>query len=340
MWLWARSILAVVVAGALLTGCDDDAGKSVVALVGQRPITKRALQGWMAVVAPEHAVPDPPRYSACVARQNNVEFQSLPELARQECDQHFRAIKQQALSELISAAWLVEEARHDGLSISGEAIASAVASHRQALASIGANDEDVKLKVEAELAAAQLRRWLQAHRPTITRSEAARYYRRHLKDFERPEWRNFYIAENFTLSQAHRFLEEVTRGRKHMAASALHESFPRSAIATVDRAHKTAMRAIFDAEAHVLSGPVKLNGSYAVFEVTRTTPRRVRPFAQVAASLEAQLAQAGLERFQTRFLTIVRQRWTTNTSCQPGYVVQKCREYRGTHATEETPGLD
>lgn len=331
------AILAVVAVG--LAGCGGHARDRVVVRVGERAITRSQLVRWMSVLAPAHEVPAPPAYAACVASRRALTLDSITRVLEEECAQQYRALREQALHALISAAWLIGEARDRGLAPSRRAVEERVAGQKRTLLAAGATITDVEVKIEAELAASRLRA-LVDDGSAIARAEVARYYRRHLRRFERAEVRDFDIVENLESEAAARaVMHEIESGTTH-AGLPLHEKLERPLDIARLGAKKAIVQAIFAAEPHVLSGPTPLRGRYAVFEVTRTTPATREPLRRVERSIRRTLSAERTRRALAAFVTAWRTRWIAKTACSVGYVVQKCRDYDGPRVREGPLSLD
>lgn len=318
-----------------LTACGGGARESVVAQVGRSAITERSLAHWISVMAPEHVVPDPPRYTACIARQETLGLQSFKAELVQECRRQYQALRQQTLDFLIASNWVLEEAAESGVTAPEQAVERHLKETGPPASAGGGTLEDARLRIRVQLAEAALSRLLMAHEPELTRAQVARYYRRNLRRFERPERRYIDIVERLdSEAAARKVIAEGARGRS-FSTMALHESLDRQSITEVVAEKKAIVTAIFAAPLHALIGPMRLNGQYAVFEVTHIIPAVRQPLAQVQSAIEQRLLGAAQRRALSRFIPAWRSKWIARTDCQPGYVVQKCRQYRGAKAAEE-----
>ncbi|HEV2974447.1 MAG TPA: hypothetical protein VGX69_05560, partial [Solirubrobacteraceae bacterium] len=92
---------------------------------------------------------------------------------------------------------------------------------------------------------------------------------------------------------------------------------------------------IFKAPLHVLTGPIRLNNLYFVIEITRIAHPYVQSLAQERTAIAKRLTEARERRTLAAFVAAWRRRWLARTSCQPGFVVQKCRQYSGPEAAED-----
>jgi hypothetical protein len=309
--------LAVAVGLAACGGGEPES--VVVARVGGHPITKAALARQMSAIAPQHLVPDPPRYTKCVARQEALSPQSIRALLKEECQRQYHELLERALGYMISSYWLIGEAADEGLT---------------------SRDHGVQaLTVRAQLAAVRIRQRLTANGPTVTDAQILEYYTRHMARFEHRERRYLDIVERFASAAAARnAMRMIARGQSLARFAPYHEEFDRPSISDVVPKKRAVMRAIFAASPHVLVGPVALNG-YSVFEVTRITPRVLQPLAQVKGSIEQRLGGEQLRRVIVAFVARWRSKWIARTDCLPEYVIQKCKSYDGVRTTEDPTTL-
>ncbi len=255
----------------------------------------------------------------------------------------YRALRTQAVELLISAQWLVGEAADRGLRISaGEArqlIAARKATSfpggegefREFLKTTGETLSDLELQARAELASTKLRRLAAAGARTVTAAQVAAYYTRHRQLFFIPQRRDVRITNRKSAAAAEQLEREVEAG-KSFAALSEPESVARTSISA---AGDILDRAIYAAKLHVLTGPVRQRVDYFVFVVEDVIPARYLTLDQVSGSIRSQLLAERQRRAVAVFIEAWKTAWIASTSCLPGYVVQKCREYDGPRAPEE-----
>jgi hypothetical protein len=319
--------------------------------VGQVAISKAAVDHWMVVFAPQHIVLEPPGFGACVGHLQRLQANLSHAQLLEECARQYRAVRQQALGFLISADWLSGEAGARGSGVSDAEVRQSIEKRRasfpngeaefqESLKAISHTQPDLELEIRSELAAQKLRRSLQAAEPQITQAQIAAYYKQHIGRYHLSERRRFYIVENLkSAAAARRLAGEMTRGRS-IAQTSLNESYQRSEIAQFHGEKRTILEAIFAAKPHVIAKPVELNHLYFLVEVTHVTPARLRPLAEVRQSIARKLVDSRRRRSLARFVNAWRKKWVARTDCQPVYVVQKCRQYRGPAAPEDPLKLD
>jgi hypothetical protein len=295
------SLVSVLTALAF-AACGNANHDRVVARVAGSQITTQQVAAEMSALAPEHLVPDPPHYSACISRRAQGVPESNPSVLEQECVQEYDALRQQALDELITTDWLLGEARERNLGVSSRA------------------DTSEKLRAFAT----------QGVRPP-SHSQVLAYYIDHIHHFETTELRDVELVENLhSRAAAMKLLVEVQHGRSIKAVS-LHESIQKPA----RDAESALLRIIFKARANVVVPPVPVgNGYYYLILVTRIVPAVRTPLARVRRSIEQQLKGEMTRAALRSFISAWRSRWIARTDCAPGHVVQKCEQYRGPRTSE------
>jgi DNA-directed RNA polymerase subunit F len=327
---------ACALAATSLVACghSGEISRGVAVRVGKISISTSAVDRWMLAMAPEHVLPDPPRYSACIAHQEALDPLTVGAELKEECARQYQALRGRVLSFLISSAWLIEEAAGRGL------LPSAREVHRRLgetdkESSPGTSSADREFAARAALAEAELRRIPADAGSGVTRADVTGFYRRNIQQFEKRERRYVTLVEQFpTEAAARRFLQEVTEGRRSLSSrTPYYESLVRPNIARVVPRKRAEIKAIFAAKPHVPLGPERLNG-YSVFEVTRIIPRTVQSLSTVEVGIEKRLVEEARKRALARFVRAWRKKWRAKTDCHPSYVVQQCRQYRGARSPE------
>jgi hypothetical protein len=236
----------------------------------------------------------------------------------------YEDVKRQALAFLIATDWLLGEASDQGTPVPSRALS------------------DRELQVAKGLAATKIREHLEATAtvPKVTTSEIDRYYKRHIKQFAQGEQRRFYIEEDLTSrDSALRRKRELELGKASITKTGgtLYESLTRPS--DMRRAGPNA-KAIFSARQGEIVGPSLEKGVYFLMQVTLITPPRVQTLAEVKDTIRGGLETAHWRRALARFVKAWRRRWIARTNCTHGYVVQKCRQYRGVRAPEDPVAFD
>jgi hypothetical protein len=308
--------------------------------VGDKTISGAVINHWMTVMAPQHAVPVPPRYTACLARLRVVRRGETEATLREECEELHEGLRTRAIDFLIAKYWLIGEAASQGTAVTEPDIGAGLARRkknfesdaefRESIQAIGHTLADVELEIQAELAAERIRHSLREQEPAIKQSEVAAYYRQHVKSYFVPEERYFDIGENFpTAAVAKGKMKAVGAGEE-----SIHEWMPRKPYTDYNGEKRTIYEAIFKAKPHVVSQPIRLNNLYFLIDVTRIRPAYVRLLSQVDREIRAKLETERWKHDLAAFISGWRKRWTERTDCEGAGIVNKCRQYTGPKESE------
>ena len=321
------STFARVALGAFLALCTlaalacGGSGPAAVVRVGDTAVTKSEVAHWMFVMGSGRKLP--PASTA-----------------------HYRELRNQAVSFLITSAWILGEARTQGIRFSGpEVQRQIVAQQRRSfpgggeaefaeyLKQTGQTSADLALEARNALASAKLRQALLVKQPSVTDAEVASYYHLHLHSFMVPERRDVKITNRKSVGAVEELKREVQRGRAFagVAQSASIERNPNADLGgtpDVD-ARLPIEQAIFHARPYVLTGPIRGRVDYFLFEVTKIHPAAQYSLAQVSHTIRSELNSERRARALAVFSAAWSRRWRGETTCQPGYVVAKCRQYKG-----------
>jgi hypothetical protein len=333
---WMASALGVL----LLAGCggSGSAGSSgrAVLRIGHDTISSAMVARWMSALAPGHEVPDWPTFERCVAHGKAVQLETIASVLRRECREGYAELEQRALDMLISSVWLTGEAREQGLPVAAKLVEGRLRSSEGSPIEGGeATPADRRLAVEAELAASEIERKLSRDTPQVTAAQIVAYYRSNLVRYRHPQTRVVYIVETIPSKQrADAIRQRVSSGRQDIGKIGFLERFP----ADLRRAEQgwAALRAaIFDARPGQLSSPVFYNHWWSFFRLLRIDRAHVDPLSRVRGAIEAKLTRERRRRATIAFVSAWRAKWRARTSCSAGYVVQKCRQFRGGHTRED-----
>jgi hypothetical protein len=295
----------------VLGGCGGGGGAVLIRVAGVGEVRQADLSKRIADLAPGHSAPDPPHFTRCAARLQAQTPEAIKGELVEECRGQYQELRQRALASLISQEWMIGEAAQEKLEASGGTVAE-----------------------KARSAEAKIRSSLAHREPEITAPQVASYYRQNIARYEVREKRNINIVERIqTKAEASDALKRVIR-RNDMSKVAIRELFEDTPAAETVPWKRAILKAIFSAKPHTLVGPLPLNEKWCFFEVTHVTPRVVKPLAQAQASIKAQLAAEQQRRTLTQFIAAWRRRWLARTDCSQGYVVQKCRQYKGPQRSE------
>ncbi|HXD54020.1 MAG TPA: peptidylprolyl isomerase, partial [Solirubrobacteraceae bacterium] len=207
----------------------------------------------------------------------------------------------------------------------------------------GRTQADANFEAEVNTALARLREMVTARQPRISSAELSSYYTRHRRQFWMPERREVEITNRKSAAAAvavrrawsarrkvallaKRYWIERTSPPRHLSPA-----IRKDELETGPREH-----AIFSARPGVVTGPVRVRVDYVVFKVMKIEPGRYRSLAEVRGGLGLRLSRVRDQQALAAFIERWRTKWIERTSCSTGYVIQKCKQYRGPR-TPESP---
>jgi hypothetical protein len=257
--------------------------------------------------------------------------------------------RERALDFLISAAWLRGEVADRGLSVSDaeaerrlheqfEAYPERRSEFEKELARLGQTIDDVKLVIKAEIAPAVLRAAVSRQVRPVTHADVVNYYTDNLARFRVPQARITDLIYALPSRSAAVALGKRLGSGRRFAARALNEELPLYTPAVQARKGNTELiHAIFAAKPGTLVGPARFGRTWVLAVVRKIIPARIRPIATVEGEIATRLSRERHRLALLGFARAYRSKWRTKTDCRPGYVVQKCAQYRGPLAHEGNP---
>lgn len=309
--------MATLAAVASALGCGRTAPDRVAVHVGNYVILQKTVVKWMAVMAPDHVAPDPPRYSACIAHQKERQPQTILAVVKEECRDLDREMRKEALDYLIALRWRTELARDLGLKPPANEATDANFAH------------------QAELESTRLGQAVTRRAAQVTTAQIVTYYRQRAGRYRHPERRYIEIVEGLpNKAAASRAMSKVTPGRA-LASNVLRESVDKTPVAKTPAWKRLLDRTIFAAKPHVLVGPRLFIGKWYFLRVTRIVPAVTESLEKVRGAIARHLADEYTRRTLAASVKAWRQKWISRTDCRPGFVVQKCKQYTGARAAEE-----
>jgi hypothetical protein len=320
--------LAALLAIVGLAACSGARPDPAVIRVGDKPITRRAVDHLTSVIT----------RGALVA---NLTGSTQP------------GAREEALALLIGSAWLQGEAARAGLRPSDREIARLMQRQRStagspggfaaSLKETGQTLTDVEAEARARWAAGVLKQRLRkavdsSARAHVTDRVIAAFYRAHLARYHVPERRYYDLYEQIPKhAEAEALARKLRRGEAIDRRPNKEKPF-RSPNLLNSPEQAVAFRAVFAArKLNVVVGPLPLQGAWCLFILRRIVPARLQPLAEVRGSIDDKLRARVQRSERARLIAAYRARWRARTDCAPGYVVQKCRQYRGRLTPEPDP---
>jgi hypothetical protein len=329
---------------------------AVVARVGDQVITKAMFAHQLAIATrdegPGSVTPVPPAFSQCIARLKAASTASTasgpkPTAAelKSACHEEYLVLETRALDRLIVDDWTEGGAAELNVAVSESTITGLIEKYVHehppgALVKLLAERKrtlaDLATQEKVQLLGEGIRKLITLKTSDITHAQVVSYYDHHKASFGVPERRVLEIARTSTREEALKVKREIASGESFASAvSKIHLQQPIYSTNGLVPAYASGMyaepplnNAIFAAKPNVLSGPVKIYLGYYVFEVKGILPAQQKTLAQSEAAIRSQLPGERYEQALVAFIKRWRVIWTAKTSCEPGYVVPKCKQFK------------
>ncbi|HLH64592.1 MAG TPA: peptidylprolyl isomerase [Solirubrobacteraceae bacterium] len=361
---------AFFVAAALalgLAGCGSGGVPSGdVAVMAGNPISLRAVDHWMYVIAKGQAalspgtpviVPnDPPGFAKCIA-QARAEIPSLKNTPakqlRTDCSQLFKSLSSQAMDFLILSYWYQADAHRLGIHVTPAQVQAALAKAKRTqfsnqaqyltyLKDSGQTQADILYRVLINQIYTRL---TALHHRSVTPAAIAAYYQAHRSQFGTPEMRSMRIVLTKTAAQAQIAKAALERGQSWKVVARRYSIDPTTkndggllSNVTAAQEDKALSTAAFAAPVGRLLGPIKGQFGYYVVEVTHITAATQQTLAQatpqIRATLQTQYANAAAAAVDAH----ARRDWLSRTRCAPAYAMADCSGYRAPKASSSASG--
>ena len=159
------------------------------------------------------------------------------------------------------------------------------------------------------------------------------FYNKNKARFAQPEKRDLEVVLTKSKAKADAAMKELKSGKSFKqvakkysideASKAQGGKLPAQAKGTLE---KQLDEAVFKAKKGQLTGPVKTQFGYYLFEVSKISDASQQTLEQaketIRQTLQSQNQQKALEKFSKDYS----KRWKEKTDCRKGYVIQQCKQ--------------
>jgi foldase protein PrsA len=346
-----------------VSACGGGLPGNSVATVGDQTIKRDTFDHWMRIItisqasqtnpnaAKTAAVPDSPDFQKCVAAKKKTApkpAKGQPETTdaqfKTQCKQQYDQFKGEVLGFLIRSTWLDQEATRMNVKVTGKEVQKQIddikkqqftqqGSYEKFLQSAGLTNEDVLFQQRVRELQNKITSKVTKGKDTVTDAQIADYYNKHQSQFSTQERRNV------------RIVLTKTKAKAQQAKSALQSGGSWKSVAkqySIDQAtknkggelqggvakgqqEKALDTAIFAADKGKLTGPVKTQFGWYVFEVEKITKGKQQSLDESKANIKQQLAQQQQNAALKKFGDDYRKRYKATTDCRKGYEVDDCK---------------
>ena len=350
----SRGLRAVFAAAALLTiavlvaSCGGGVPSNGVATVGDEVITKKEFNHWLTAAAKGQAaqagpggaaaVPDAPDFKKCIAGKKKTPTPKgtpKPKDAdlKKQCQQEYDALRQQVMQFLISAEWIQQEADKQDVKVSDKEVQKQFADqkkhsfpkekdYQEFLKTSGQTEQDLLFRVKLDVLSNQVRSKVTQGKDKVSDKEITDYYNKNKSRFATPETRDLNVVLTEKEGDAKKALSELKSGKsfktvakKYSIDEASKSQGGKLPAVAKGQQEKALDTAVFKAKKGQLSGPVKTQFGYYVFEVTKVTKANQQSLEESKESIRAQLKSQKEQGALDKFVKSFQEKYRKKTEC-------------------------
>jgi len=345
---------AFFVPASIVAGCGGVPGNAVAEVDGNA-IEKNSFDHWLTVASRSGgqaaaAAPKPPKYTACIAQKRKTTpkpAKGQPKVTdgqlKTQCKQEYNALRDQVLQLLVSFEWIEGEAKLQNVKVSDAEIKKTFdkqkkeafpkeADFAKFLKDSGQTEKDIVKRVRLDSLSNKIREKVTKGKDKVTDAQITAYFNKNKERFAQPERRDLRIVLTKGKAKAEQAKRALEGGQSFkavakefsidQASKAQGGKLPAVAKGQQEKALDTA---IFKARKGVLTGPVKTQFGYYVFEVTKVTPASQQTLAQAKATIKQTLAAENQQKALDKFGKSFSKRWKAKTDCAADYRTQDCK---------------
>jgi foldase protein PrsA len=356
------ALCAFFVPAGIVAGCGGVPGNAVATVDGQS-IEKSSFDHWLNVAAKSGgqqgaAVPDPPDYSKCVAAKRKLQPAKPPKgqpkvtdsQLKDQCKQEYTALRDQVMQLLVSFQWIEGEAEEMNIKLSDAEVKKSFdqqrkqqfpkdADYKKFLKDSGQSEEDILQRVRLELLSNKIRDKIVKGKDQVTDQQIKAYYDKNRQRFSQPETRDLRIVLNKDKAKAEQAKKALESGDSWQEVAKKYSSDEGSKSkggklegVAKGTQEKSLDAAIFGAEEGKLTGPLKSQFGYYVFEVDKVKKADQQSLQEATPTIKQLLSSQGQQKALDKFVKDFRSRWRDKTECQDNYKTTDCK-----NGPKETP---
>jgi foldase protein PrsA len=266
-------------------------------------------------------------------------------------EKQYEEVKQSALNSLFDSVWIQGLAEEKGISVTEKEVAEELkklkeqnfktaAEYKEFLKKSHYTPADVNSRVKLQVLSTKLQEQIKEEAPKPSSGEIKAYYEEAKPvQFTQKASREARLVLNKDLKKveaAQALLEkdDSPKSWKAVANKYSEDTTSKSngglqASLTEEGLEEPIGAAVFEAPEHQVTGPVKGERGYYVFEVESSKPETVQSLKDVEAQIKSQLEQQSQQEAFTSLLASYSATWRSRTFCASEFKVERCANFKG-----------
>ena len=358
-----RLVLTLCLLGAtvaVVAGCGDAVPGNSVASVDGNEIKKDDFNHWMNVAAkstgqPNASVPDAPEFTKCVAAKRKTlpkpakgQPETTDKQLKDQCKQEYEALREQVMQLLTRFQWIDGEAKERGIKLSDADVKKSFeeqkkqafpkdADYQKFLKQNGQSEADILERVRLDLLSNKIRDEIIKGKDKVSDAQIKDFYDKNKDRFAQPERRDLRVVLTKTEAKANEAKAALDSGeswkdvaKKYSideASKAQGGKQPAQAKGTLERSLD---EAVFSADKGEVTGPIKTQFGWYVFEVDKVTKASQQTLEQAKETIRQTLQSQNQQKALDAFLKDFEKKWKERTECREGFVTAVCKGGKAT----------
>lgn len=370
------ALCAFFVPVVALAACGGGLPGNSVATIGNVNVTKSQFDHWLPILARQSQqstgqaviVPDPPKYTKCIAAARKAaaalpKGQAQPKLPeaqlRQQCVTTYQGLSATTLSFLIQSVWLEGEGKDMKVGVADKDVRQQYtqiikqsypnpADFQAFLKSSGMSIPDILFQIRSTTFRNKIQTKVMAGKDKVSDAQVAAFYKSHKTQFTQPEKRDLLLVLTKTKAKADAARAALSSGQSFKSVvkkfSIDQQTKPTGGLlANVAKGDedKALDAAAFTAAKGKLTGPIKGQFGYYVFEVKKITKSTTQSLAEASASIRQQITGQAQSTAMTAFIKTYEKKWKGRTTCRKQFATENtasvCKNAAKPKATTTTP---
>jgi parvulin-like peptidyl-prolyl isomerase len=359
-----------------VSACGGGIPGNSVATVGDQTIKRDTFDHWMRIItisqasqtnpsaAKTAAVPDPPDFVKCVAQKKKTapkpaKGQPEPTDAqfKTQCQQQYDQFKTEVLGFLIRSTWLDQEAAKMNVKVTDKEVQKQIddikkqqftqkGSYEKFLQTAGLTNEDVLFQQRVRQLQDKITAKVTKGKDKVTDAQIAAYYNSHKSQFATQERRNVRIVLTKDKATAQKAKSALQSGQSWKSVAKKYSLDQASKNkggelqggVAKGQQEKALDTALFSADKGKITGPVKTQFGWYVFQVEKISQGKQQSLDESKANIKQQLVTQQQNNALKKFGDDYRKRYKAETDCRKGYQVDDCKNAPKKKASTTTTG--
>jgi len=349
----ALAVATLGLGAAAVAGCGNDVPAGSVAKVGDTTITKKDFDKWLKTAASGQAqggpavVPDPPDFARCVATKQKQPTQSRSQptgaALKKQCKQEYDQLKGEVMQFLIQSEWVQQEAKARDVKVSDAEVSRSFAdqkkqafpndkAYKKFLASSGMSEQDILYRVKLDQLQQKLTQKVTEDEGKVSSADVKDYYNKNKKRFAQPERRDLNVVLTKNKAKAEQAKKALDGGKSFKSVAkkySIDEASKSQGGKLPDVARgqqeKALDKAVFAAKKRKITGPVKTQFGWYVFEVTKVKAASQQSLAQASETIRNLLKSQRQQKALNSFIKNFRNDYKDKTVCADDYRIAECK---------------